>query len=158
MIKSKAYTFLKMFIFALFIASFIALVVACAKYLPENIDPVKKPFMLMMGFISLFLSLEGGGKMIYRDWFLYSPEEPYTWDEKIIYPIKFLFCGILWIIVNIIAYVTVASIFTAGPFFLAITIFSDNTTKALLSTSGLLIVLIIVVSYANDRYLRKKML
>lgn len=157
MIKSKAYIFLKMLIFALFIASFIALVVACAKYLPENIDPVKKPFMLMMGFISLFLSLEGGGEMIYRDWFLYSPEEPYTWDEKITYPIKFFFCGILWIIVNIVAYVTVASIFIAGPFFLAIT-FSDNTSKALLFTSGLLILLIIVVSYANDRYLRKKML
>jgi hypothetical protein len=154
--KSKVYTFLKMFVFGLFVLSFIVFAVNAIND-PSNTEKSGDSFLVMLGFLGLFLSLEGGLKMLYTDWFMFAPDKPYGWDEKLFYPIKFVLCGVLWIISKIFMYTTVVSMFTMGPICLSY-VFIGQNVAGYLSTLIMLNLLLLIVGLANKYEVRKKML
>lgn len=153
--KSKFYTALKMCMIALFLINLIIAMVTIA-HDTDNVKMSGSYFLLAVGFLSIFLALEGGTKIVDREWFLYSPDEPFTWDEKIFYPINFVFSAIMWIIANAISFASIISVFAGGPLLISYVAFGISI-ETLAYGSIFLSVLLGIVWLANNYNIRRKM-
>lgn len=151
--KSKFYTALKMCMIALFLINLIIAMVTIA-HDTDNVKMSGSYFLLAVGFLSIFLALEGGMNILDREWFIYSPDKPFTWDEKIIYPINFAFSAIMWIIANAISFATIISIFAGGPLLISYVAFGMSV-ETLAYGSIFLSVLLGIVWLANNLNLRR---